>query len=109
MTYEEYTAIAGGEPVPEEEFDFYAKKAEKLIGLYTFGRSRDSEDEAVRYAQAELVRYLYEERVRRGILSEANDGLSVSYDTEENGAREIIRQWLGENGMMYPGVERYAD
>lgn len=107
MTYGEYLEIcAGQELIPEEEFGFYSKKAETLLTSYTFGRNRDSDAEELKYAQAELAQRLFENRGRHGVLSESNDGLSVSY---ENGGDEyygIAKQWLGESGMMYSGVGR---
>ncbi len=107
MSYEEYlTVCSGGDPIPEDEFAFYDKKAAALLSLFTFGRSEDSDDEAVKYARAEIAGYIFENGGRRGIASESNDGLSVSYEGDcDAGAYAIAKQWLGGGGMMYPGVD----
>ena len=108
MSYEEYLSVCSGqEPIPEDEFAFYDKKAGALLSLFTFGRSDDSDDEAVKYARAEIAGYIFENGGRRGIVSESNDGLSVSYDgSDDAGAYAIAKQWLGGGGMRYQGVER---
>ncbi len=109
MSYEEYLErYTGAEPVPEREFGFYCEKAGRLIDSFTFGRGSESELEEVAYAQAELIQYLYENSGRRGVVSESNDGLSVTYadgGSEVSDARDIVKQWLGGTGLMYAGVE----
>ncbi len=96
--------------IPPQEFDFYMSKAEAAIGLYTFGRSRECEDEAVKMALTELCGYYYHSRNRSGIESESNDGLSVKYErggkSPESG---IIKLWLGETGLMNPKAEGGRD
>ena len=108
MTYEEYLEkYIGAEPVPEREFGFYREKAERLIDDLTFGRSRESELEEVHYAETELIQFLYEGGGRRGVISENNDGYSVTYGEaadESSMARDIVKQWLGCTGLMYAGV-----
>ncbi len=114
MLYEEYLERTfASEPVPEKEFGFYRDKAEKLIETLTFGRSRDSELEEVACAETELIQFFFENGGARGIVSESNDGYSVTYAAggEPAAARDIVRQWLGDTGLMYAGVEdcRYGD
>lgn len=107
MQYSEYEELYSAQnPIPEDEFAFYDRKAEALIEGYTFGRSRDSELDEVKYAEAELAQYLFESGGRRGVLSESNDGLSVSYgDGDDDGeSYAIVKQWLGWSGMLYAGV-----
>ena len=109
MSYEEYLErYTGAEPVPEREFAFYIEKAERIIDDLTFGRSREEADrEEVLYAQTELIQFLFENQGRRGVVSESNDGLSVTYSEGSNeaaGARAIVKQWLGGTGLMYAGV-----
>ena len=111
MSYEEYLErYTGVEPVPEEEFAFFCEKAERLIDDLTFGRSREEADrEELLYAQTELIQFLFENQGRRGVVSESNDGLSVTYSEgrdEVAGARAIVKQWLGGTGLMYAGVDR---
>ncbi len=106
MLYREYEELYSAQnPIPEDEFAFYDLKAEKLIEGYTLGRSRDSDVDEVKYAEAELAQYLFENRGRRGISGESNDGLSVSYgDDADSGCYGIVKQWLGWSGMLYAGV-----
>lgn len=95
------------EPVPENEFAFYREKAEKLIETLTFGRSEYSEQEELAWAETELIQFLYENGGGRRVVSESNDGYSVTYadGTDELGAaRSILRQWLGNTGLLYAGV-----
>lgn len=106
MTYGDYLErYVGRESIPEDEFGFYARKAEAILSSYTFGRSRDSDLEEIKYATAELAQRLFENRGRQGVLKESNDGLSVSYDNDGDECYGIVKQWLGESGMMYPGVD----
>ena len=109
MLYDEYLERTfASEPVPEREFGFYRDKAEKLIENLTFGRSRDSELEEVACAETELIQFFFENGGARGIVSESNDGYSVTYadgGEETRAARDIVRQWLGNTGLMYAGVE----
>ena len=108
MTYEEYLEkYIGAEPVPEREFGFYREKAEKLIDDLTFGRSRESDLEEILYAETELIQFLFENGGKRGVISENNDGYSVTYTAaadETAIARDIVKQWLGGTGLMYAGV-----
>ena len=109
MSYEEYLErYTGAEPVPEKEFGFYSEKAERIIDDLTFGRSREETDrEEVLYAQTELIQYLFENQGKRGVISESNDGLSLTYESgyrETSEARAIVKQWLGGTGLMYAGV-----
>lgn len=109
MSYEEYLErYTGAEPVPEKEFGFYSEKAGKLLDGLTFGRAAESELEEVLYAWAELTQFLYENQGRRGVISESNDGLSLTYadgDGESAAVRDIVKLWLGGTGLMYAGVD----
>ena len=113
MIYEEYLdRYTGAEPVPEREFGFYREKAERLIDDLTFGRSRESELDEILYAETELIQFLFENSGRRSVISENNDGYSVTYadgSDETAAARNIVKQWLGGTGLMYAGVEDYGD
>ncbi len=113
MSYEEYLErYTGAGPVPEKEFGFYEEKAGKLIDGFTFGRAEGSELDEVLYARAELIQFLYENQGRRGVVSESNDGLSLTYADDGDdiaAAREIVKQWLGGTGLMYAGVEMGED
>ena len=109
MLYEDFLERSfAAEPVPEKEFGFYREKAEKLIETLTFGRSRDSELEELLWAQTELIQFLYDNQGSGRVVSESNDGYSVTYADEAgelSSARSILRQWLGGTGLMYAGVE----
>ncbi len=107
ISYGEYLQLyVGQNPIPAEEFGFYAKKASALLDSYTFGRSRESKLEEVRCAEADIAQQLYEDRGRRGVRSESNDGLSVSYERGTDFCREAARQWLAGTGLLYAGVKR---
>lgn len=105
MNYGEYLLLVPEGCIPENEFGFYSRKAEAALSEYTFGRSKESELQEVKCAWAELCRLYYENRFREGIISESNDGISVSYaQNEKSREKEIIKRWLGASGLMYSGV-----
>lgn len=108
MDYKEYSEMFPESVcIPENEFPFYMAKAKSVVKLYTFGRSDECDFPEVKYAQAELCRFYYENKGRFGIKSEANDGLSVSYaENTVSEEKAIIKRWLGETGLMYSGAEK---
>lgn len=130
MAYVDYAYYISGylqgkaPAVPEDEFLFWEKQAERVLNQYTFSRlAADCGliDDDVRDCACELAEFLYgagraaqQAAEQGGILaSYSNDGESGTFDvsqsvyTEEGKrkkSREIIFRYLGDTGLLYQGV-----
>lgn len=109
MNYRDYLErYTGSEAIPEKDFEFYREKAQGLLRDFTYGRSDDCDLDEVMYAAVEIAQLLFEGGSRRGIVSESNDALSVTYSEGYDDVKEaykIARSWLGNTGLMYSGVD----
>lgn len=127
VTYDYYKSgyLMGHDPkVPEKEFPFWEKQAERVLNQYTFSRLASNfgliTDE-VKDCACELAELLYQAdkstqqaAEQGGVLqSYSNDGESGTFDlsqstfTEEGKqkkTREIIYRYLGNTGLLYSGV-----
>lgn len=127
-SYEYYTSdyLLGRTPaVPEEEFLYWEKQAQREIDAYTFGRLADSSliSETVQdcvCAVSELLYQAYklsEANTAQGLAgpltSWSNDGNSGTVDASqsvytESGKKTEIRRliylYLGNTGLLYAGV-----
>ncbi len=113
--------------IPENEFSFWEKQAERELDHVTFDRIRKNAylvDENVMDCTCELTEYLYkQDRFTRasedetmGILSSySNDGESATYDVSamkekySDSAKpsviySIVSKYLSRTGLMYRGV-----
>lgn len=117
--------LMGRKPkIPEEDFQFWEKQAERVLNQYTFSRLVSDfglVTDDVKECTCELVELLYQAdkstqqaAEQGGVLqSYSNDGESGTFDlsqsifTEEGKARktkEIIHRYLGDTGLLYQGV-----
>lgn len=110
--------------VPENDFPFWEKQAQRILNQYTFNRlvlATGLLTDEVKDCTCELTELLYQADKsaqqaagQGGVLqSYSNDGESGTFDlsqstfTEEGKAkkaREIIRRYLGNTGLLYRGV-----
>ena len=123
--YYETTYLMGREPkIPEDDFRFWEKQAERVLNQYTFSRLASDfglVTGEVKDCICELTELLYQAdkstqqaAEQGGVLqSYSNDGESGTFDlsqstfTEEGKQRktkEIIYRYLGNTGLLYTGV-----
>ena len=97
LTYDEYTEVGG--TLDETEFNYYAYEAESYIDWYTFNRLHNTTEipDAVKRCEVFLIRLIQErlaalgistvdsngtaDNTLKSILSQSNDGVSVSYNS----------------------------
>lgn len=96
LTYDEYTEVGG--TLEETEFNYYAYEAESYIDWYTFNRLHNNTQipDAVKRCELYLIKFIQERLSALGIsangdsgsnaknpimsmMSQSNDGVSVSY------------------------------
>lgn len=125
--YEYYVSgyLLGRSPaVPDEDFLFFEKQAEKVLNQHTFSRLvADCKliTDDVRDCTCELTELLYQAdkaiqqaTEQGGVLqSYSNDGESGTFDLSQSiyteagkkkKTREIINRYLGNTGLLYRGV-----
>lgn len=123
--YYESKYLCDREPVvPEDDFRFWERQAVRVVDQCTFGRLLSNSDlvtNDVKECVCELTELLYQAdkaaqqaAAQGGMLqSYSNDGESGTFDLSqstftEDGkvkkAREIIRRYLGNTGLLYRGV-----
>lgn len=113
-----YTETYGGKDIADEkDFIRLAGKASKFIDFQTFGRLKNTtltEEQLceVRLCECALCDSILSEERSSGILSENNDGYSVTYDKDTHGAvnnvhnRGIVALYLWDTGLLYRGTRR---
>lgn len=113
--YSYYTDSWAGTLIPAQEFNRYARKAERLIN-YIIGVQEVTEP--IKNAVCAAAEAAYELRqsvanIPQGIKSENTDGYSVTYkdyhpdeltDRERRAMFIAIRQELYNTGLLYQGV-----
>lgn len=123
--YYESNYLLGRETVvPENDFPFWEKQAQRVLNQYTFNRlvlATGLLTDEVKDCTCELTELLYQadksaqQAVEQGgvLQSYSNDGESGTFDlsqsvfTEEGKTkktREIIHRYLGNTGLLYRGV-----
>ncbi|MBQ2696581.1 MAG: hypothetical protein IJF61_04685 [Clostridia bacterium] len=105
VEYEFYNETYGGVKVPQEVFEQYAYRAGVLVdSMIRTGESVSDEDKLKRLL-CDLCDRIYDEDRRSGISRECLDGYDVSYadDYESCEMRQIIRQYLGGDGVLFRG------
>ncbi len=105
VTYEFYHENYGGTKVPETVFEQYAYRSGILIDSMVRAGENLSDTEKVMRLLCELCDRLYDEDRRRGVSRESLDGYDVTYENsyENCEIRQIIRQYLGGDGVLFRG------
>lgn len=115
--YSYYTDSWAGTLIPAQEFNSYARKAERLINYIVSGGVKEV-TEPVKNAVCAAAEAAYElrksiENIPQGIKSENTDGYNVTYkdynaddlaDREKRAMFKAIRQELYNTGLLYQGV-----
>ena len=123
--YYESKYLLDREPViPEDDFQFWEKQAQRILNQYTFNRlvlATGLVTDEVKDCACELAELLYQadksaqQALEQGgvLQSYSNDGESGTFDlsqsvfTEEGKrkkTREIIQRYLGHTGLLYRGI-----
>lgn len=115
--YSYYTDSWAGTLIPAQEFNSYARKAERLINYIVNGGVKEVTVQ-VQNAVCAAAEAGYELRqsvanIPQGIKSESTDGYSVRYkdynaddlaDREKRAMFKAIRQELYNTGLLYQGM-----
>lgn len=116
VDYSFYVENFGGSQVPERAWLSLELKAEKRLEHFSFGRTacdwqaKDWEQNA-KCAICEMAEAMQKREVRGNIVSENNDGYSVSYQTEqteeefESRLYQIASTYLMPSGLLYMGAD----
>lgn len=116
VDYDFYVERFEGSQVPERAWLSLELKAEKRLEHFTFGRtagdwSKQDWKQNAKYAICEMAEAMQKRKVRGNIVSENNDGYSVSYQTEqteeefESRLYQIASTYLMSSGLLYMGVD----
>lgn len=121
MDYSYYRDVFGGAAISEEDFPPLVRRAEAYIQYLTSGKAASIQMDAVRDAVCTVCEVYAADRDKtktqgdaREVVSENNDGYSVSYVTEGQTGQtheEMIRQkayqaaypYLAFTGLLYRG------
>lgn len=115
--YSYYTDSWAGTLIPAQEFNSYARNAERLINYIVNGGVKEVTVQ-VQNAVCAAAEAAYELRqsvanIPQGIKSESTDGYNVTYkdynaddlaDREKRAMFKAIRQELYNTGLLYQGV-----
>ncbi len=114
--YDFYINNYGGNLIPSENFDFWARKSTQYIRTNTFGNIDETQSiiESVKMCCCEIADQLYSQdkrKNRQGITSEKVGEHSISYESAEainKAEKEILKQilivWLANTGLLYRGL-----
>lgn len=100
-----YNEFFGGNGViPAEEFPLWKSRAEKELLVICGGKLDDSEN--VKLCICEIAELLYKNSLADGVVSENNDGYSVSYEKRDvrNKILHTAKCYLSGTGLLYRGV-----
>lgn len=104
VTYEYYRDSFGGSLIPEDRWNNMEVKMSARLNRYTFGRMTESQwTTHAKSALCEMCEYAYKFQKHEGIVTENNDGFSVTYDvskTEDAALYEIAVIYLENTGLM---------
>ena len=105
VDYEFYSKTYAGIKVPQEVFEQYAYRAGVLVDSMIRTGETVSDIEKLKRLLCDLCDRIYDEDRRSGISRESLDGYDVSYSDTYEGCeiRQIIRQYLGGDGVLFRG------
>lgn len=124
--YNFYISKYQGE-MDKQTFDRHVTSATAHVRRITFGRAdQHAKDIAVKMAVCAVCDCLWESRESRinhggmAVASENNDGYAISYVQEQKAGEtfqsllnrkinEVAELYLGSTGLLYLGVDGYAD
>lgn len=102
--YDEF--CCGDLKIPAAEFPRWERCASSELSRITGGKSESSELLCVKNCICEMAEAMYEKDALGGILSENNDGYSVSYKDEsiKTALYDIAKRHLFGTDLLYRGV-----
>lgn len=111
-TYEFYASEYGGK-LSQDEFVRLQGRASAFLSTLTLGRSDSNallswQKRLVQMAVCAVADAIYEAENGGQIVSESNDGISVSYaarvqQTDEKRLYDVAAQYLASTGLLYRG------
>lgn len=107
--YKYYTGEYGGKKIPGAEFERHAQHATAYINAATFGRAEGSNLDCVKDAMCAAAEIYHEFDTHMGIISESNDGYSVTYDTMQTADNQIyavVNMYLANTDLLYRGSRK---
>ncbi len=102
-----YTEFCGGDlKVPAAEFERWERCASGELARITCGKSNASKDECIKACVCEMAELLYQDMLRGEIVSENNDGYSVTYKNGDSKTEliAIAKRHLSGTDYLYRGV-----
>ena len=118
VDYNFYREVYHGSIASDKNFDNAELEAEAFVDMITFGRvgKLDEIPDSVRFAICSIADVVVKsiESKKNDLLSESNDGYSITYASAAKSAecaQEMhmkARQWLSNTGLLYRGwSEKY--
>ena len=125
-TYEFYQTSYGGCLIPEKDWKRSVRKAESYLDSILHQVPAENQVELVQLALCESAELVWQDEQQRSehggrrVKSENTDGYSVTY-AADGGASDgdgdflaqriyaCLRRYLGHTGLLYAGVDTYAD
>ena len=103
--YEFYQKTYGGEKIPQTVFEQYAYRAGILLDSMVRAKEGLTDTHKTMWLLCEICDRLYDDDRRLGLSRESLDGYDVTYerDYESCEIRQIVRQYLGSDGVLFRG------
>ena len=97
-------SFGGNSLIPADDFTLWEKRAQKELLFLTNGKMSNSQE--VKLCICEIAELLFKNNIQDGILSENNDGYSVSYEKRniKNKILHTAKCYLTGTGLLYRGV-----
>ena len=102
VDYGFYLSEFSGSSIPEDEFDYYAKRALERVMAYTLNRA-DADCEETCLAVCAIADILYQTEGRCGLTSESADGYSAGYSDISSLLYETAQTYIPAT-LFYRGV-----
>ncbi len=105
VTYDYYSCNYGGNTIPREVFDGFARRAKGMLDNMLRRKPEKEEEENVKRVLCEICDRLYREDVHRGIKGESLDGYNVTYTegVSDGEILRLVRRYFGDSGVLYRG------
>lgn len=91
--------------IDNQSFALYERKAEVVLNHLTAGRIDDITDD-IKYCICEIAEYIYQNKDNENIISESNDGYTVTYAGERfqyDKIYAIAKKYLFSTELLYRG------
>ena len=102
VNYGFYLSDFSGSSIPQEDFDYYAKRAFDRVLAYTLNRAEEDCEETY-LAVCAVADLMYETEGRCGLASESVDGYSASYSDISSLLYSAAQMYI-PSSLFYRGV-----